>query len=98
MQVCPELDIAPHRTASAAAEISASTSMIAASDPPHSSTTGTMRSAQLAATFFAVLVDPVKATLSTALCVSATPVAGPPVTTKNTLASLATSLNVSPSQ
>ena len=50
---------------SAASLISASLATITGSFPPHSKTTGIIDSAQLAATFFAVLVDPVNETLLT---------------------------------
>ena len=81
MQVCPALDMADQSAYSAAVSISASAATITGSFPPHSSTTGIIRSAQDAATFFAVLVDPVNETLFTGLCVSAIPVSGRPVTT-----------------
>ena len=80
IQVCPALDIADQSAYSAARSISASAATKTGSLPPHSRTTGTIRSAQAAATFFAVLVEPVNETLSTADSVSAFPVSGKPVT------------------
>ena len=77
----PALDIACHKVTSAAFFRSASLSIRTGSLPPHSKTTGVIFSAQLAATFFAVLVDPVKEILPTALFVSASPVRASPVTT-----------------
>ena len=55
-------------------------STITGSFPPHSRTTGIIRSAQDAATFLAVLVDPVNEILFTADSVNAFPVSGNPVT------------------
>ena len=54
--------------------------MITGSLPPHSRTTGIICSAHEAATFLAVLVEPVKEILLTLDCVSALPVSGNPVT------------------
>ncbi|CAB4335247.1 unannotated protein [freshwater metagenome] len=72
--------IADQSAYSAANLISASFATITGSFPPHSKTTGIIDSAQLAATFFAVLVEPVNEILFTLDCVKAFPVSGNPVT------------------
>ena len=64
---------------SAARSRSASRSISIASLPPHSKIVGTIRCAQLAATFFAVRVEPVNEILSIGLSVRAWPVSGRPV-------------------
>ena len=75
--------MACHKVTSAAFLISASRSIRTGSLPPHSKTTGVIFSAQAAATFLAVRVDPVKEIFPTLLFVSATPVSASPVTTEN---------------
>ena len=95
---CPALDIACQRVTSAARLISASRSISTGSFPPHSSTTGVIRSAQVAATFLAVRVEPVKEIFPTALSVRAIPVSGVPVTTVKISAKGAMRFHVSPSQ
>ena len=87
--------MADHNECSAANLISASAATITGSLPPHSSTTGIIRSAHDAATFLAVLVDPVNEILFTADSVNALPVSGVPVTVENTAANGATSTKVS---
>ncbi len=84
MQVCPALEQAPHRAASAAASMSASWSTMTASLPPASMMTGVRVSAQAAITRLPVAVEPVKATLSTPAWHSAAPVSPRPVTTVKT--------------
>ena len=81
MHDCPAFDIACQRVISAALLISASLSTRTASFPPHSKTTGVIRAAQVAATFFAVRVEPVKEIFPTLLSVKAIPVSGVHVTT-----------------
>ncbi|CAB4829461.1 unannotated protein [freshwater metagenome] len=66
---------------SAALEIFASAAIITGSFPPHSRTTGVIVLAHVAATTFAVFVDPVNASLLTPLSHSARPVSAMPVTT-----------------
>ena len=75
--------------------ISASAATITGSLPPHSRTTGTILSAHDAATFLAVLVEPVNEILLTADSVKARPVSGVPVTVVKIAAKGATSINVS---
>ena len=89
--------MADHKECSAANLISASAATITGSLPPHSRTTGIIRSAQAAATFLAVLVDPVNEILLTADCVNARPTSGVPVTVVKMAANGATSIKVSAS-
>ncbi len=77
----PALEKADQTAASAARLISASRATITGSFPPHSAMTGVKVSAQSAATFFAVVVEPVKANFFTPLRQSAAPVSPKPVTT-----------------
>ena len=98
MHDCPALAMACHKVTSAAFLISASRSIRTGSFPPHSRTTGVIRSAQVAATFFAVRVEPVKEIFPTLLSVSAIPVSGVPVMTVKMSENGATRLKVSPSQ
>ena len=78
-QVWPALLMPPHNAASAAAATSASSLTIMASLPPHSISTGTRFSAQVAITFRPVEAEPVKAILSTPARHSSAPVAPDPV-------------------
>src|SRR5712692_8243063 len=96
--VCPALDSAPQTAASAAASRSASAATSIASLPPHSATMGVRFSAQAAMTFFAVLVDPVNAILSTPLRARKLPVSPKPVTSCSTGCSGTTSANELTSQ
>ena len=89
--------MADHNDCSAANLISASAATITGSLPPHSSTTGIILSAHDAATFFAVLVEPVNEILFTADCVNALPHSGVPVTVAKIAANGATSIKVSAS-
>src|SRR5712691_3595610 len=98
MQVCPALDSAPQTAASAAASRSASPETSRASLPPHSATIGVRFSAHAAITFFAVLVDPVNAILSTPLLARWLPVSPNPVTNCKTGYSGTTSLKELTSQ
>ncbi|CAB4536723.1 unannotated protein [freshwater metagenome] len=86
--------IADQIVASTARLISASAATITGSFPPHSRTTGVMVVAHVAATIFAVFVDPVKANLSTPLSQSAFPVSPRPVIHVKICSNGATSLNV----
>src|SRR5690349_564648 len=97
IQVCPALVIDPQTAASAAAFTSASASTISASLPPASSTTGVSVSAQVAMTFLAVAVEPVKAILPTPDRHNAAPTSPRPCTTWNTGSSGTISANVSAS-
>ena len=89
--------MADHNECSAANLTSASAATITGSLPPHSSTTGIIRSAQAAATFLAVLVEPVNEILFTADSVKALPASGVPVTVVKMAANGATSIKVSDS-
>ena len=80
--------------ASAARLISASSATITGSLPPHSRTTGVIFAAHAAATNFAVLVEPVKANLSTPLSQRSLPVAPNPVIQVKISANGATCANV----
>ncbi|CAB4333781.1 unannotated protein [freshwater metagenome] len=83
--------------ASTAAAISASRATMTGSLPPHSAIIGVSVSAQSAATFLAVAVEPVKAILFTPLLQSAAPVSPDPVISWNTSASPLTRANISTS-
>ncbi|CAB4667242.1 unannotated protein [freshwater metagenome] len=75
------MDIADQRVKSEAVSISASFATSTGSFPPHSKITGVSVDAHVAATIFAVFVDPVNANLFTPLSQSALPVSPKPVTT-----------------
>ena len=97
VQVCPALEQPPKSAASAAASRSASAATIIASLPPHSASIGVRVSAQVAITFLAVAVEPMKAILSTPERHSAAPVSPSPCTTCSTGCSGTTSANRSAS-
>ena len=73
--------MADHKVFSTAALRLASAATITGSLPPHSKTTGIMLAAHVAATNFAVLVDPVKANLLISLSHKYLPVSPKPVMT-----------------
>ena len=72
--------------------------MITGSFPPHSSTTGVIVFAHVAATTIAVFVEPVNANLSTCASHKARPVSPSPVTQSKIFENGATSANVRESQ
>src|SRR5262245_7509910 len=96
-QVCLALVMPPQTQADTAASRSASASMIIASLPPHSTSTGVSVSAQAAITCLPVRVDPVNASLSTPERHRAAPASPPPCTACSTGCSGTTSANASTS-
>ena len=91
------MDIDDQTVASAARLMSASAATITGSFPPHSSTTGVIDAAQVAATTFAVRVEPVNASLFTPLSQRNFPVSPSPVMQVNIRDEGATSAKVSAS-